>query len=91
MAQRGYRTIKFPGKKGKEIAVLASARTADALAEIVQNADLYDGVKLTQIMDAVYAQGRKDGAREAIGKVETELKAVQRQLAPRRPGRPKKP
>jgi hypothetical protein len=90
MAQRGYRTIKFPGKKNTEIAVLASPRTADALAEIVANADVYDGVKLTQIMEAVYAQGHKDGAREAIDELDTELQAVQKRLAPRRPGRPKK-
>lgn len=90
MAKRGYRTIKLDGAKKGEIAVLASPRTADALEEIVKNADLYDGVKLTQIMEAVYVQGHKDGARQAIEQLEAELTTVRKKLAPRRPGRPKR-
>jgi hypothetical protein len=90
VAKRGYRTIRFPDKKGEEIAVRTSARVADALEEMVKNADLYDGVKLTQIMEAVYKEGRKDGARDAVERLGAGLKAVQKAIAPARPGRPRK-
>jgi len=64
---RGYRTIKIElPKRGEIAAVYTSARVADALREITEDANLYHGVRLVQVMEAVYLQGRKDGAREAF-------------------------
>ncbi|HMJ36174.1 MAG TPA: hypothetical protein VK501_19900 [Baekduia sp.] len=88
--QRGYRTIRFPIKSG-EAAVYTSPRTADALEDMVTNASLYDGVKLIQVMEAVYAQGRKDGAREAFDQIDGQIESIKKSIPHRAPGRPRKP
>ena len=90
MARRGYRTIKFELDKGDEVSVYTSARVADALAEITSEATLYEGVKLTQVLAAVYEQGKKDGAREVFEEIERSVTTARRQIPHQRPGRPKK-
>ena len=69
MAQRGYRRIKVEFK-GTDVNVYTSARTADALEEITKDMTLYHGVRLAQVMEAVYYQGRKDGAHEPFQELE---------------------
>ncbi len=92
MAQRGYRTIKLELPRSKGIAdVYTSARVADALTEITADATLYDGVRMVQVMEAVYLQGRKDGAREAFDRIDRSLTVVKDEVPHRRPGRPQRP
>ncbi len=88
MTKRGYRTIPLSLKRG-EVAVRASPRTADALEEIGARMSVYEGVRLIQVMEAVYEQGRKDGAREVFDQLDTGLTAVKKQIPHRTPGRPK--
>ncbi len=83
MGRRGYRTIRLPVKK-EQVAVYTSPRAADALEEIVAKATLYEGVRLTQIMEAVYLQGKKDGAKTVFDG----LDEVRRAIPHQRPGRP---
>lgn len=91
MAQRGYRTIKIDlPRKGTEVAVYASAKVADALREITSNATLYMGVRLTQVMEAVYEQGKKDGAREVFDTLDKSMAGVKKEIPHRAPGRPRK-
>lgn len=84
MGQRGYRTIRIPVKR-EQVAIYTSPRAADALAEIVAKASLYEGVRLTQVMEAVYLQGRKDGARSVFEQID----GVKRVTPHQRPGRPR--
>ena len=63
MATRGFRVIQIH-LKGSPISVYASARTADALTKIEKEMPLFDHVKLHQVLEAVYVQGTKDGARQ---------------------------
>jgi len=89
---RGYRTINIELPKRQAIAaVYTSARVADALREITEDASLYHGVRLVQVMEAVYLQGRKDGAREAFEEMDRGLAAVKSLVPHGRPGRPRKP
>lgn len=88
-----YQLIKIP-TKNSEIAVYASPKVGQALEDIRAKNDLYEGVRLLQILEAVYAQGKKDGAREAFDTVD---KAMARGLAEskrtiphKNPGRPRK-
>lgn len=85
MGQRGYRTIRMP-VKNERVAVYTSPRAADALEEIVAKASLYEGVRLTQVMEAVYLQGKKDGAKAVFDR----LDEVRRAIPHQRPGRPRK-
>lgn len=81
MGRRGFRTIRLP-VEGGTVAIYTSPRAADALEEIVDKATLYEGVRLTQIMEAVYRQGKKDGAAEVF----TQLDTVKRTIPHLRPG-----
>jgi hypothetical protein len=38
---------------------------------------LYDGVKYVQILEAVYKQGKKDGASEAFGALQKQFRVAQ--------------
>jgi hypothetical protein len=86
---RGYRTIRFPTDDAGIVPVYTSARLADALQEIIDNSSLYDGVRLTQIMEAVYGQGRKDGARAAFEATERSLATARHAIPHKKPGRPR--
>lgn len=86
MGQRGYRTIRMPVKQ-EQVAVYTSPRAADALEEIVAKATLYEGVRLTQVMEAVYLQGKKDGAKTVFDRFDAQVRSA---IPHQRPGRPSK-
>ena len=88
-SERGYRTIKLK-LKTSDIAVYTSPRLATALEEITTDMNLYQGVRFTQILEAVYQQGRKDGAAAVFKEIDKGVKEAQRLIPHRRPGRPKK-
>lgn len=90
MARRGYRTIRFDLEKAGKVAVYTSAKVADAMEEIRSKATLYEGVRLTQILEEVYLRGRKDGAKEALEQLDKSLADVKRRVPHAGPGRPKK-
>jgi hypothetical protein len=89
LAARGYRTIRLELRK-TVASVYTSPRTAAALKELVDNMTLYEGVRMTQILEAVYLQGKKDGAREAFEHVDRSLASIKREVPHQRPGRPRK-
>jgi hypothetical protein len=68
------------------ISVYSGKRVADALTEISVNMNLYQGVKLSQILEVVYEQGKKDGARCVFEAVD----GVRATIPHRNPGQPKK-
>ena len=87
VSQRGPRAIAVPLSDGT-VTVYAGVRVGNALEELTEDMTLFHGVRLAQVIEAVYAQGIRDGRRqvvEAIGKV-TESK----ELPYRNPGRPTK-
>jgi hypothetical protein len=66
-----------------------SARLVEAVQDLVNKMRLYEGVKLAQIMETVYLQGKKDGAREAFENVDKSLTQAKKTIPHNRPGRPK--
>jgi hypothetical protein len=88
--RRGYRTVHLDLPK-RAVPVYTSARTADALEEILEDATLYEGVRLVQVLDAVYEQGRKDGARATFEALDEGVAAAKRAIRHRPPGRPRRP
>lgn len=68
------------------LTLYASPSILKALEEVTTDMTLYKGVRLGQVMKAVYEQGLKDGRREVIEKVEE----VKKGLNYLPPGRPKK-
>ena len=70
----------------KTIPVYAGRRVSEALSELTDKMTIYHGVKLSQILDAVYAQGKKDGARGVFD----QLDGLKRAIPHRNPGHPRK-
>lgn len=74
----------------QEVAVYATPKVAKALDEITEDMTLYHGVRLAQVMEAVYLQGQKDGARNAIGTLEQAIAVAKEDVPHRNPGKPPK-
>lgn len=87
-SRRGKRRIPVDLPKLGDVPVYANARVADALEELSADMGLYHGVRLGQVMEALYEQGRIDGRREVFTGVE-QLKQ-RPELRHRNPGRPRK-
>lgn len=68
------------------VPVYAGLRVAHALQELTADMDLYRGVRLTQLLEAVYQQGKKDGARSVRDSFETMMKSIPHL----NPGQPRK-
>ena len=73
-----------------EVTVYASPRIGNALNELVSNLTIFEGVKLSQLMEALYEQGRKDGARAAFEVLESKVLEAERLVPHKNPGKPKK-
>lgn len=73
-----------------KIAVYASPRISDAMEEVVGDMTLYNGVRMLQVIEAAYVQGRKDGARSVFDDVEKRMKESQKLIPHKNPGKPKK-
>ncbi len=85
-----YRTISLDLPKAKTtVPVRASARVASALDDIVKDMSLYHGVRLLQVLEAVYTQGQKDGALSAFEAIDQGTAAAKASVPHRPVGRPK--
>lgn len=74
----------------QNVAVYASPKVSKALEEITEDLTLYHGVRLSQVLEAVYNQGQKDGARNAITEIQQNLNKTIDKIPHRNPGKPKK-
>lgn len=88
-SSRGYKTTKVM-LGNEELTLRGSQKLVGAVDTITEEMSLYNGVKLAQILEAVYVQGRKDGAREAFQQVEGGVKAAMKAVPHMNPGRPRK-
>ncbi len=88
-----YKLIKIE-TKNEDISVYANPKIGRALEDIRAKNDLYDGVRLLQILEVVYSQGKKDGARAAFERVDDAMgRAItdsKRAIPHRNPGKPRK-
>jgi len=89
LAKARYKLNKIQ-TKSQEISVYASPTIGRALEDILAKNDLYDGVRVIQVLEAVYTQGRKDGARETFEELDKGLAASKKSILHRNPGRPRK-
>lgn len=80
--------VKLP--KSGEIRMYFSPRVASALQEVTEDMTLYMGVRLGTLLEAVYSQGLKDGARKAFAEVEKGFASAQKLIPHKNPGKPAK-
>ena len=84
-----YLAIRVPLKNGV-VKVYASPRIRQALEELLKDKTLYEGVRLIQVLEAVYNQGKKDGARNAFEQTERKFIEAKKSISYKNPGQPKK-
>ena len=75
--------------KTGQVVVYSNQKVLNALGEIEEDLNFYKGVRLLQVIEAVYAQGQKDGIERVLDarlQYEKELE----KLRPRKIGRPRK-
>jgi hypothetical protein len=75
---------------GETVAVYATPKISSAFAGVTEDMTVYQGVKLVQILEAIYEQGKKDGARLAFEKLGEKIKEAEKLVPHRNPGKPKK-
>ena len=91
------KTVSLPKKKPRVVKTLVplpkgsvpvyfGSRVAQALHEVTVDMDLYSGVRLGELLQALYEQGRKDGARQ----VKESFYQMMKQIPHMNPGQPKK-
>jgi hypothetical protein len=73
-----------------EIKVYASPRISRALEEVTSDLTVYQGVRLIQLFEAIYAQGKKDGARDVFDNIGNKIAQAEKEISHKNPGKPKK-
>lgn len=76
--------------KNQTVAVYASPRVSAAFHAVTAKMNLFQGVKLGQLLEAVYLQGKKDGARCAFEEMNRKMLEAKSVVPHRNPGKPKK-
>jgi hypothetical protein len=88
MAQkRGYKTVKVQLVKS-ELTLRGGQKLVHAAQTLTADMTLYEGVRFAQILEAVYEQGRKDGARRAFEEVDKGVRAATKAVPPQEPRSP---
>lgn len=72
------------------INLYAGSRIAAATKELTKDMNLYEGVRFAQILEAVYKQGRKDGAAFAFTAMHKGMRTAELAVPHKNPGRPRK-
>ncbi len=88
-SSKGSRKIDLDLPKTGEVAIYSNQKVLDALDEISAEMPLYKGVRLMQVIEAVYLQGTKDGKHEILDAAAARDKELQK-LRPKKIGRPRK-
>ena len=73
--------IRLPKQK---LTIYAGKRVLSALEEIMKDMTLYEGVRLSQVMETFYEHGVKDGRKEIIEQFDS-IKRKTNYLPPGRP------
>jgi len=74
----------------KTVSIYATPKISTAFNIITADMNLVQGVKLVQVLEAMYEQGKKDGARSAFEAIGGKIKEAEKAIPHRNPGKPKK-
>lgn len=85
-----YKKNLIPLARDRKVAVYASPRISAALDTVTEDMTLYQGVRFVQILEAVYEQGKKDGARAAFDELHAKVREAESAIPHRNPGKPRK-
>lgn len=81
-----HQLIEVDLPKGRKIKMYFGTKVAEALEDVTEDMTLYKGVRLSQLLEAVYDQGMKDGVRRVFEEVD----GIKSKIPHKNPGKPKK-
>jgi hypothetical protein len=84
------RSTKINFNDGTFVTIYSGAKVQAALEEVSEDMTLVKGVRLLQLLEAFYNQGRRDGAKSAFEEITKGVTDAQKRIPHRTPGRPKK-
>jgi hypothetical protein len=84
-----YKKTSLRLSSGEIVHIYASPKIGSALKELTDDMNLYEGVRLFEVISAAYEQGLKNGRREVIEKLE-KIKLQTKYLPPGQPKKKKK-
>jgi hypothetical protein len=89
---RGHRRHNIELPTLGTIPVYAGVKVGNALEEVQEDMSLYKGVRLAQLLEAVYRQGLIDGRAQVFNRFEEQFEsaAKDKELNHKNPGRPRK-
>ncbi|MDQ1111175.1 phage gp36-like protein [Microbacterium testaceum] len=73
------------------VPIYAGAKVGKALDEVTEEMDFYHGVRLAEVMEAVYEQGRVDGRAQVVSAFQDASDEItsRKDLRYRNPGKPR--
>jgi hypothetical protein len=74
----------------KEVTVYASPQIGKTLHDMVSNLSLFEAIKLHQLLESMYEQGKKDGARAAFDALEKKVIEAEKLVPHKNPGKPRR-
>lgn len=86
---RGYKTAVVTLTES-ELTLRGGQKLVNAVETMTADMTLYQGVKFAQILEAVYEQGKKDGARVVFEELDGGVRDIKKRIPHRNPGRPRK-
>ena len=86
---RGYKTVTVT-LATSELTLRGGQKLVSAVESMTDDMTLYEGVKFHQILEAVYLQGKKDGARAAFSQIDQGVAQAKQVVPYKNPGRPRK-
>jgi hypothetical protein len=88
--KRGFSRVPLALPKIGNVPLFTNAGVATTIRRLMDQATVFEGVKLLQAFEAIYNQGRKDGARATFERLDTSLQEVKQLIPHKNPGRVKK-
>jgi len=85
--KRGFTKVPLALPKEGNVGIFTSAAVAATIKRTIEEATLFEGVKLLQALEAVYNQGKKDGARAAFAHLDAGVAEAKKQVKYKNPGR----
>jgi len=87
----GFTKVPMALPKAGSISLFTNGTVAAAIKRFAEDATLFDAVKMHQVFEAMYIQGKRDGAREAFSEIDLGMAAAKKLVKHKNPGRPRSP
>ena len=88
--QSRYKKTSLPLPKGKSLTLYVGANVRNAVAELTDKMSVWEGSRLAVLLEAVYEQGKRVGARDAFEAASRAMEGAQDAVPHRLPGRPRR-